>query len=153
MAKYAQLNGFHPMSKILSLKVVESVIFSECEAHGEAIKETLSRNSSRSQSYQPPVRRASSYTRRSPAPSPSPAKERSYSQPRLSKPRQRSSSFRHISHAANHDSYSGKHDWTGSLRSSESPSRSFRACTPNRQRKTSRSSYRESVSPNRYEEL
>merc|ERR1711862_954472 len=124
-------------------------ISSECEAHGEAIKETLSRNSSRSQSYQPPVRRASSYTRRSPAPSPSPAKERSYSQPRLSKPRQRSSSFRHISHAANHDSYSGKHDWTGSLRSSESPSRSFRACTPNRQRKTSRSSYRESVSPNR----
>jgi len=120
-------------------------VSSDCEAHGDK----LSRNENdRGQTYQPPprpARRASSYTRSSPAPQ---RQERSFSQPR-----QRSNSFRHASPSpSNHDGYSGKVDWKGSLRSSECPAKPYRACSATaqpRERKTSRSSYRDSVSPNR----
>ena len=70
-----------------------------------------------------------------------------------SQPRQRSNSFRQPSPAPsnNGQGYSGRADWAGSLRGGapcHAHQRTYRATTP-RQRKTSRSSYRESVSPQR----
>ena len=97
----------------------------DCEAHGDKIQPR-------------PARRASSYTRSSPAPA---RQERSFSQPR-----QRSSSFRQPSPSSPQDGYSGRADWKGSLRCTESPSRSY-SRAPSQPRKTSRSSQRDSVSP------
>ena len=103
----------------------------DCEAHGDIINQ-------QSMKVQPrPARRASSYTRSSPAPA---RQERSYSQPR-----QRSASFRQPVTPLSQDGYHGRADWKGSLRSTESPARSYRA--PSSSRKTSRSSQRDSVTP------
>jgi len=109
-------------------------VSSDCEAHGEK----LSRQSVPCQPR--PARRASSYSRGSPAPA---RQERSCSQPR-----QRSASFRQPSPSPpspHQDGYYGRADWKGSLRSTESPARSYRA--PSYPRKSSRSSQRDSVSP------
>ena len=103
----------------------------DCEAHGDIINQ-------QSLKVQPrPARRASSYTRSSPAPA---RQERSYSQPR-----QRSASFRQPAPPPAQEGYHGRADWKGSLRSTESPARSYRA--PSNSRKTSRSSQRDSVTP------
>ena len=104
----------------------------DCEAHGEKLSRQVV-----------PARRASSYTRSPPSPSPSPARqERSYSQPR-----QRSQSFRQPSPSVQPEDYQGRADWKGSLRSTQSPVRSYRASSNSR--KTSRCSHRDSTSPSR----
>ena len=74
--------------------------------------------------------------------------ERSYSQPR-----QRSNSFRQPSPAPSNSGqgYSGRADWAGSLRGGDPCNAHQRRCSTPRQRKTStRSSHRESVSPQRW---
>ena len=95
----------------------------DCEAHGEKLSRQMV-----------PARRASSYTRSSPSPAPAPA-------------RQRSNSFRQASPSVQSDDYHGRADWKGSLRSTQSPARSYRASSNSR--KTSRCSHRDSMSPSR----
>ena len=95
----------------------------DCEAHGEKLSRQMV-----------PARRASSYTRSPPTPSPSPA-------------RQRSNSFRQPSPSVQSVDYNGRADWKGSLRSTQSPARSYRASSNSR--KTSRQSQRDSMSPSR----